>query len=769
MVNSPLQPLFRPAQQEALQYRGGKTAISAVPGSGKTFTLAHLAAKLVSQLSRTALEKNREVLVVTFTNSAANSLRYRIARILEYERGLIPYVGYRVRTLHGLAHDIVRERPALSGLSEDFQIIDEQTSRAILRDIVEGHLNQYGDALLNSYLNPGIDPQQIRRIKRRHFPEMVLQLTERFIKHCKDHLITPGDLYASQLLPQLPLLHFAARILDDYQRTLTFRGAVDFDDLVRFALINLRDHADFRKRLQNRWLYVLEDEAQDSSALQEQMLRLLTANNCNWVRVGDPNQAINTTFTTANPRFLIDFAAEADMTIELEQSGRSGQPIIDLANTLIYWAVHEHPVEELRHAFEYRLMSPTLPGDPQPNPPTAKTRIHIDFEPGKLVTSEQELDLVVSSLRRWLPENPDQTVAVLVPANDHGYRLIEKLEQENIAHEELLRTSATTRETASALYLALQAISDTLNPRHLASIYRDVWWGFGLTRPEYIGIQDEHTLQQMIAGVCTALDRCRYVEEFLWPHDAEQDWLNQLTLLEQFPTLRDDLEAFRLLMRNWHSARILPIDQLLITVAQQIFTKAADLALSHKMAQVLRSAQRTNPEWQLEDHLLELNAIRSNQRRFIGFDDFTEGYEPRPGVVTISTIHSAKGLEWDRVYLLSINSYSFPSLEPGESYVSEKWFIRDNMNLEVELLAQADAIANDDLLLYQEGIPTLAARTDYAAERLRLLYVGITRARRELIILWNTGRGLTTNPHPPALSLRILHEYLSGTRIISKE
>ena len=75
------------------------------------------------------------------------------------------------------------------------------------------------------------------------------------------------------------------------------------------ALQALHADADFLARLQERWPYVLEDEAQDSSALQEQMLRLLTAQENNWVRVGDPNQAINTTFTSAETRFLRDFIA----------------------------------------------------------------------------------------------------------------------------------------------------------------------------------------------------------------------------------------------------------------------------------------------------------------------------------------------------------------------------------------------------------------------------------------------------------------------------
>ena len=104
--------------------------VAAVPGSGKTFTLSHLAARLVERLTEHGLAEEQEVLIVTFANSAVNSFKARIADIVQTQRGLLPYIGYRVRTLHGLAHDIVRERPSLVGLSEDFRIMDDRAATA---------------------------------------------------------------------------------------------------------------------------------------------------------------------------------------------------------------------------------------------------------------------------------------------------------------------------------------------------------------------------------------------------------------------------------------------------------------------------------------------------------------------------------------------------------------------------------------------------------------------------------------------------------------
>jgi DNA helicase-2/ATP-dependent DNA helicase PcrA len=746
----------RPAQERILAYQGGRMGVSAVPGAGKTHILSILAAKLVSS----AIGDDQEVLIVTLVNSAVENIKRRVSDFVGGQ-GLLANVGYRVRTLHGLAHDIVRERPGLVGLADDFRIVDEREAEQILEDAVEVWLRSHPDAAA-PFLSTELQDDQYDWVVRTQWPDAVHSLAGVFIKRAKDLALSPERL-AEQIDARpdgaaLALARMGAEIYADYQRALHYLGGVDFDDLIRLALLALHQDEDLLARLRHRWPFILEDEAQDSSELQEHILRLLAGPSGNWVRVGDPNQAINTTFTTADPRFLNDFLDEPGVVpLPLQNSGRSQQCIIDLANYLVEWSMHRHPEAQVRNALTAPpLIEPTPPGDPQPNPPSDPSAVYLidrSFSPPK------EIDAVVRSLARWLPGHPDDTVAVLVPRNQRGFEVTDALRRAGLPYAELLRSTTSTRKTAGALGTVLQYLGTPSSAPLLARAF-EAW-----RRDD----RDEETRARRMKHLSARIRRCRHVEDYLWPR-AGRDWLDDLEWQDAaalpgapepadlppgdgrngdgdaagadvyVPDLSDRalLESFRQLIRRWQEATVLPVDQLLLTIAQDLFIEPSELALSHKLALTLRAASENNPDWRLPELTTELAVIARNQRRFIGFSDEDAGFEPTPGEVTVSTLHKAKGLEWDRVYVLSVNNYDFPSAQQYDEYISERWFARERLNLEAEALKQLETLV--DARTYVEGAATLEARLAYVAERLRLLYVGITRARKELILTWNTGR-----------------------------
>lgn len=773
---------LRPEQSVIVEgYTGGKVGVAAVPGSGKTFTLSHLAARLVATLTREGTfdpDDEREVLIVTFTNTGVNSFRARIDRILREQYGLLSYIGYRVRTLHGLAHDIVRERPALVGLADDFTILDEKSALDIQRDIVLQRLSDWW-SLFESYGNDSDGAN--RKALRYRFEQELPELIQRFIKYAKDLRLTP-ELIAVPLRRaggEYDLARFATEVYADYQRSLAYRGAVDFDDLVRLALEALHRDSHYLRRLRARWPYILEDEAQDSSRLQQEMLELLSDGR-NWVRVGDPNQAINTTFTTANPRFLLDFldpAVSPDVTERpLSVSGRSAPSIIALANELVRWTVEEHPAPDLRDAFNYAydtvrhvrrgVILPVDETDPQQNPPDSDALIHIAYTPGQKITPEREREMVVAgewfSLAEFfagleaVPQAERPTVAVLVPENSLGFKLTELLRRYQIPYEELLRSTTETREAVAQLRAVLEYLAEPTDLRKLKQVYWTV-----MTPEQRALVEEDPDFRQTLTRV---FSRVKNVEEFLWP--ADHIALDEsLPPGADYPWLAEALDDFRRLVRRWLEATILPVDQLVLTIGGDLFSDPVDVALAYKVAVLLRGMADSHPDWRLPEFAEELRVISSNERRFIGFDDVEAGYEPKPGVVTVATIHAAKGLEWDRVYLMAVSNYGFPSAQPYDRYISERWYVRDRLNLEAELLAQLDRLAGVSRDPYVEGEATYQARLDYARERLRLLYVGITRARKELIITWNMGRSWQNGiENQPALPLLALQAFLQQER-----
>jgi DNA helicase-2/ATP-dependent DNA helicase PcrA len=715
--------------------------VSAVPGSGKTHTLSLLAANLVNS---GVLEDDQEVLVVTLVNSAVENFESRVGELIG-QRSLLQNYSYRVRTLHGLGHDIVRERPALVGLEDGFQIVDEREAEGIIEDAALTWLSNhpYG---LDQYLETELDEGRRDWIRRDRLPDLLRDLAGAVMRYAKDRQITAPMLRQrlDSLPIPLPLAEIGWAIYADYQRALAYRGAVDFDDLIRLALQARETDPAYLRRLQNRWPYILEDEAQDSSRLQEQILRLLTGANGNWVRVGDSNQAIYETFTTASPEYLRNFMEEPGVQRkELPDSGRSARPIIDLANYLIGWTQAEHPLEMARGALTPPYIRPVPQGDQQSNPPASKVHFHM-----RGLTPQDEIQLVADSLVNWLPGHPDETVAVLVPRNQHGFELIAELRRRRIEPIELLRSTTSTRLAAGALGNVINYLSDPESAIKLATAYQ-VWRR---------GDRQEADLAPRIARTAELLRKCRQVEDYLWPQQG-RDWLASLGLTAEQIDIEEELVAFRVLVQRWQAAAILPIDQLLLTVSQDLFIEPADLAIAHKLATVLRRASQSHLEWRLPELTQELAVVARNERRFLGFTQEDTGFDPDhyKGKVVVATIHKAKGLEWDRVYLMSANNYDFPSGEQGERYLSEAWFLRDGLNLQAEALNQVYvAFSNDEYSWYDEGMPSQQARLDYVSERLRLLYVGITRARRDLIVTWNVGR---MGELKPALPLRALEAF----------
>lgn len=710
----------RPSQARVLEYSGGRMGVSAVPGSGKTTTLSALAAKLVREAT---FARGQQVLIVTLVNSARGKFDQQVRQFLgESNLGTL----YRVRTLHGLASDIVGERPSLVGLGDDYQIIDEFEAADIAREAVIAWFDAHRDFGLDEYIRPEDRHKNEIRWKWR---DEAGAIAMEFIRKAKDFRRRPEQLRAALAghATQLSLAEMCVSVYEAYERGLRYRAGVDFQDLIRLALDALDADPGYLAALRHRWPYILEDEAQDSSKLQEEILRRLVGEGGNWVRVGDPNQAIYETFTTANPEYLRSFLREPGVVArELPESGRSAPAIIAMANRLIEWSLnHPHPKLREKQPLTRPLIRPA-----ENNPPDREANVRIMLEER---SSDREREDVAKSVRAWLEKNPDKTVAALLPTNAAGAKMGEALRKLGVPFIEMLRSTTSARQVARTLhqvarFLAVPADNDALQKAFLA-------W-----------VREDAESADAVAAA-NALKKLKHLEQYLAPRD--RDWLLDTVSSADAPGPFDLLDRFRVVARRWQQATLLPVDQLILTIGSDLFREPAEIATSYSIAIHLRAFAESNPELRLTEYVAELGEIVRNNRKFNGLGDDDEQFDPTNyrGQVVVITHHKAKGLEWDRVYLMSVNNYDFPAVDPFDSFQGEKYFARDSLNLSAEALAQLKALINE--ADYYEGEATRQARVEYAAERLRLLYVGITRAREELTITWNKGMKNDLRPAKP--------------------
>jgi DNA helicase-2/ATP-dependent DNA helicase PcrA len=733
---------LREAQQAVMRYQGGHTAVSAVPGSGKTLTLALLAARLIVD---GLIGPASEVLVVTVQNSAVDNISSRIRRILSEQR--LPPVGYRVCTLHKLGSDILRQRMDLAGVSEDLGIVDESESRRMMRNAAETWVMQHS-GWWESFL-PVDWPGDRSKIADEWLKETVrigLEVT----KLCKHLRLSPEAAQGliSTAVPEADLARIGVTLYALYERHLRNRSGLDFDDLIWRAIDALEQDDSFCVNLRQRWPFILEDEAQDSSPLQEAILRRLCGKDGNWVRVGDPNQAINATFTAADPRYFRHFLEQPTThALTLSESGRCARPIIALANALVEWGACEHPEAPVREmAFERQQIEPTHADDPQQNPTDEACHVYIHAQPFAKV--DEEALRVATWAAHYIARHPDHSVAILCPAGWQGQRVVEHLQMmHGVAFEDLLRTTPEARNVARLLGAVCRYVGDPTRGRPMEQLLRD------LASSDLLGDIPEGRLRAL--GVIL---RSISPQELLFPRTAQ-------TLRERLPPgapiTESDLallDRFTQLGRRWVRAASLPIDQLILAIAQDLFGggqgagELSSLAICHTIALTLRGIAQSYPEMRAAEFAGELVSIAQNRRGLRELSLPDANYLTKPGVIVVTTMHKAKGLEWDAVYLMCVDSLEFPDSVEG-AYRDEPYYMMGRAPAQEArgLLARA---AGDGLPPSNEHGIIAQARLETIAERLRLLYVAVTRARRNLALTWSEKNG--TRSVQPALALDVL-------------
>jgi DNA helicase-2/ATP-dependent DNA helicase PcrA len=290
---------LNPEQARAVTTTDGPLLILAGAGSGKTRVLAHRVAYLVGVKG----VRPWQVLAVTFTNKAAAEMKERILALVG-EGGRDVAMG----TFHSLAARVLRRDGAAIGIDPRFAIydVDDQTGlmKQVLRDL---ELAGTGE------LRPAAVLGQISR--------------------WKNDLLAPDDALKSA---QGYLEQIYAKAYERYQARLKQAGALDFDDLLNEALRLFEEAPAVLARYQDRWRYIHIDEYQDTNRAQYLWVRLLAKRYRNLSVVGDDDQSIYS-WRGADLRNILDFERDyPDATVvKLEQNYRSTQLILDAAHAVV--------------------------------------------------------------------------------------------------------------------------------------------------------------------------------------------------------------------------------------------------------------------------------------------------------------------------------------------------------------------------------------------------------------------------------------------------
>ena len=295
-VTDILEPLNE-AQREAVTAPAGHMLVLAGAGSGKTRVLVHRIAWLLATREATPFG----ILAVTFTNKAASEMRNRIESMLGR-----PVGGMWVGTFHGLAHRLLRAHWREAGLREDFQILDSDDQlrciRRVMRDL-DLDEKRWPPKQAQGYINARKD-EGLRA----------------------EHLERPADLWMERML----------RVYATYQETCERTGVVDFAELLLRCHELFRDRDDVLAHYRARFRHVLVDEFQDTNTIQYAWLRLLAGSEGHLCCVGDDDQSVYG-WRGARIENILQFPRDfADVgTVRLERNYRSSGNILAAANALI--------------------------------------------------------------------------------------------------------------------------------------------------------------------------------------------------------------------------------------------------------------------------------------------------------------------------------------------------------------------------------------------------------------------------------------------------
>ncbi len=591
---------MNPQQEEAVRYAGGPLLIVAGAGSGKTRVLTHRIAYLLA----TGRARPHEILAITFTNKAAAEMRERAAELIGEDQAKKMWIS----TFHSSCVRILRREAATIGLKTNFSIYDSTDSLRLITLVAK---------------SLEIDP-------KRFTPKAIANR----ISSLKNELIDDED-YAATINTNDPFSRAVAEVYRGYTRRMRSANALDFDDLIGQVVYMFRAFPRVADNYRRRFRHVLIDEYQDTNHAQYSLIRELTGIEGDTAPgeltvVGDSDQSIYA-FRGADIRNIIEFEKDYPnaATIKLEQNYRSTQTILSAANEVI-----------------------------KRNPDRNDKRLWTASGDGELITGyvgESESDEA-----RWIAEE------ILRLNDEHDVRpgdvaiFYRTNAQSRALEEQLMRVDLKYRVVGGTRFYDRKEIKDALaylrvlvNPEDDINVRRI------LNEPKR-GIGDR------AEGAVAALadrERISFMEALRRSDEAPGLGTRGIKMTAAFVSLIDDLQT---VAEGSGPAEALEavleqtgyLENLRLSTDPQDESRVENLA---ELVAVVRDFVTEDPEGGLAGFLERVALVAdADQIPEAPSDDEGAAMAAQEGMVTLMTLHTAKGLEFPVVFLTGMEHGVFP-------------------------------------------------------------------------------------------------------------
>ncbi len=675
---------LNPEQKRAVLTTKGPLLILAGAGSGKTRVITYRIAWLIRHLQ----VHPARILAITFTNKAANEMKERVLQLIGLQ-GRGSWIG----TFHAMMLRILRRHGELVGYRSSFSIFDTADQRRVMADALKAlGISERSvtprEALsrISRYKNDGLSPDEVEKRG------------------------AAGVWYDAQW----------AQVYRHYQQMLREKNAVDFDDILLETLYLFQKHPEVLQMYQRQFHYILVDEYQDTNIVQYELVKCLSAKHRNLCVVGDDDQSIYS-FRGANIRNILDFEKDFPecTIIRLEQNYRSTKTILAAANQVIaentgrrkktLWTSHEEGVPVLMyrasdHMDEARFVAQDIARrlrlqECDDKEADIAVLYRVNALSRNIETALREIGIeyrVYGGTRFYDRAEIKDVIAYMTlvasPEDELAFRRVINQPRRGIGAVSLERLAAFAGQNGLSLLEAARISDQDISLSRVAGRLK-----IFVTLIDELGValdRDDITFAEWISKVEEDSGLVAFYEEAMARHDLEA--ASRLENLRELVSDAIEFEAF-----------------ILSEPEETIFIEEDELT-------TLGQDNESTSERTLRNILM-----RFLERAALYSDQDKDSESPK---VSLMTIHSAKGLEFDTVYIAGAEEGIFPNM-----------------------LAEQEP----------DGIE----------EERRLAYVAVTRARKQLIVTSAVSRLLYghTQYNPFSRFLLDISEELTDKRGLFEE